>query len=90
MTMDVLTWSIVLAAAALLPFGLIIGRLEWRVRRRARLEAELLAKQAEVRAAAARLAAQLGAQAHEARRAMIRESFLAGQAAEAGKGARRR
>lgn len=52
----------------------------WRDRRRrriARIEAELDRQQAELRATILHLADQLGADAHEARKALIRESFLA-------------
>lgn len=52
----------------------------WRDRRRrhiARIEAELDRQQAELRATILNLANQLGADAHEARKALIRESFLA-------------
>lgn len=52
----------------------------WRDRRRrriARIEAELDRQQAELRATILHLADQLGAEAHEARKALIRESFLA-------------
>lgn len=45
--------------------------------RLARFEAELDRKQAELRAATLRLADALGQEAHEARKALIRESFLA-------------
>jgi DNA anti-recombination protein RmuC len=45
--------------------------------KRARIEAELDRKQAELRATILDLASQLGAEAHEARKALIRESFLA-------------
>jgi hypothetical protein len=48
-----------------------------RVRRRARIEAELDRTQAELRATILQLASVLGADAHEARKALIRESFLA-------------
>jgi hypothetical protein len=47
--------------------------------KRARAEAELDRQQAELRAAILNLASQLGAEAHEARKALIRESFLAAQ-----------
>ena len=46
-------------------------------RRRARIEAELDRKQDELRATILQLADALGMEAHEARRALIRESFLA-------------
>lgn len=50
-------------------------------RRRARIEAELNRTQAELRQTILALASELGAEAHEARKALIRESFLAsGQA----------
>jgi len=54
---------------------------EWASRRRGRrvttLEAEFDKTQAELRAAALSLAEQLNGNAHEARKALIRESFLA-------------
>ncbi len=45
-------------------------------RRMARIEAELDRKQDELRATVLHLAEALGADAHEARKALIRESFL--------------
>lgn len=44
--------------------------------KRARIEAELDHTQAQLRATILQLAAELGADAHEARKAMIRESYL--------------
>lgn len=79
-------------ALLLIPFILVGGLfywvgvgLEWlvdwwrdrRQRRIARIEAELDRQQAEMRATILHLANQLGADAHEARKALIRESFLA-------------
>ncbi len=79
-------------ALLLIPFILVGGLfywvgvgLEWlvdwwrdcRQRRIARIEAELDRQQAELRATILQLANQLGADAHEARKALIRESFLA-------------
>lgn len=49
----------------------------YRANKRARIEAELDCKQAALRATILNLASQLGAEAHEARKALIRESFLA-------------
>jgi hypothetical protein len=49
----------------------------YRANKRARIEAELDRNQAELRATILNLASQLGAEAHEARKALIRESFLA-------------
>ena len=46
-------------------------------RRRARIEAELDRKQDELRRTVLQLADALGMDAHEARKALIRESFLA-------------
>lgn len=46
-------------------------------RRRARIEAELDRKQDELRRTVLQLADALGMEAHEARKALIRESFLA-------------
>lgn len=45
--------------------------------KRARIEADLDRTQAELRATILDLAAQLGGDAHEARKALIRESYLA-------------
>lgn len=54
---------------------------QWIIRRRqariARIEAELDRKQDELRHAVLRLAGELGMEAHEARKALIRESYLA-------------
>lgn len=44
--------------------------------KRARIEAELDSTQAQLRETILQLAAELGADAHEARKAMIRESYL--------------
>lgn len=46
-------------------------------RRRAHIEAELDRKQEELREAVLRLAGALSTEAHDARRALIRESYLA-------------
>jgi hypothetical protein len=46
---------------------------------RARVEAELDRQQMQLRSTILHLAEQLGADAHEARKALIRESFLAGR-----------
>lgn len=46
-------------------------------KRRARIERELDRTQAQLRATVLRLASELGADAHEARKALIRESYLA-------------
>lgn len=46
-------------------------------RRRARVEAELDQKQEEMRRTILQLATAIGMESHEARRALIRESFLA-------------
>jgi len=48
-----------------------------RASKRRRVEADLDRAQAELRATILTLASQLGADAHEARKALIRESFLA-------------
>jgi uncharacterized membrane protein YbhN (UPF0104 family) len=79
-------------AVLLIPLIIVGGFLYWvgvglewlvdwwrdrRQRRIARTEAELDRQQAELRATILNLANQLGADAHEARKALIRESFLA-------------
>ena len=51
--------------------------LDRRDRKRAAIEAELDRKQAELRATILNLSEQLNGDAHEARKALIRESFLA-------------
>lgn len=56
-----------------------------RERRRARVERELDRTQAELRATILRLASELGADAHEARKALIRESYLAAGRAPEGR-----
>jgi hypothetical protein len=50
--------------------------IQLRASRRRRIEAELDRTQAELRATILNLASQLGADAHEARKALIRESYL--------------
>lgn len=75
-----------------LPFLLVGGLISWaiqgtelfvnwlrdrRARRIARIEAELDRQQMQLRASILQLANQLGGDAHEARKALIRESFLA-------------
>lgn len=56
----------------------IVDRIRrYRTSKQARIEAELDRKQAELRAAIFNLASQLGAEAHDARKALIRASFLA-------------
>lgn len=52
---------------------------QYRANKRARSEEELDRTQAELRLAILNLASQLGADAHEARKALIRESYLAGR-----------
>lgn len=75
----------ILAALTVLTLLGVVMIVDWlrtlRERRRAHAEAELDRKQAELRATILALAEQLGADAHEARKALIRESYLAsGQA----------
>jgi hypothetical protein len=48
-----------------------------RATKRSRIEAELDRQQAELHATILNLASQLGVEAHEARKALIRESYLA-------------
>lgn len=52
-------------------------RKQLRVQRRTRIERELDATQERMRAVIFQLASELGADAHEARKALIRESYLA-------------
>ncbi len=58
----------------------VISVVDWikalRANMRARIERELDRQQAELRATILHLAEQLGADAHEARKALIRESYL--------------
>lgn len=65
---EALQWARGLVVAARDSFG---------ERRRARIEAELDRKQDELRRTVLQLADALGMEAHEARKALIRESFLA-------------
>jgi hypothetical protein len=74
--------SVLVGGGAALAFMCVLDALcEWASKRRERrvttLEAELDKTQAELRAAALNLAEQLNGNAHEARKALIRESFLA-------------
>jgi len=59
----------------------VITIVDWikalRANKRVRIERELDRQQAELRATILHLAGQLGADAHEARKALIRESYLA-------------
>lgn len=58
--------------------GWIVDQIRrYRANKRARIEAELDRQQAALRATILNLASQLGAEAHEARTALIRESYLA-------------
>ncbi len=73
----------VLVAAAI-GFAILMGAMaivdwlkELRDRRRSRIERELDVAQERMRAAIFQLASELGADAFEARKALIRESFLA-------------
>jgi hypothetical protein len=80
---------LVLAGLPLLALGALINGLwtggEWLVkrikqadvRRRDRIEAELDRQQAELRSTILDLAGALGMEAHEARKALIHESYLA-------------
>ena len=53
-----------------------------RDRKRAAIERELDRTQAELRATILKLASELGADAHEARKALIRESYIAGRTSD--------
>jgi hypothetical protein len=72
-------WLIVMVALGLWKGGEWL--MNWIIRRRqariARIEAELDRKQDELRATVLQLASALGMEAHEARKALIRESYLA-------------
>lgn len=74
--------SVVVGGGAALAFICVLDALcEWASKRRERrvatLEAELDKTQAELRASVLSLAEQLNSNAHEARKALIRESYLA-------------
>jgi hypothetical protein len=59
---------------------IILGAIaDWREARASRVEAELDRAERELRVRIFTLASQLSAEAHDARKALIRESFLAGQ-----------
>ena len=72
---------ILAAGAGWVIVSLIEVIVEWvqnaRRRKRERMERELDRTQAQLRATILRLAGELGADAHEARKALIRESYLA-------------
>lgn len=72
---------VVLYGAGWLVWAGVTALMDWlkvlRERKRAQIERELDRKQAELRATILTLAEQLGADAHEARKALIRESYLA-------------
>lgn len=72
---------VVLYGAGWLVWAGVTALVDWlkvlRERKHARIERELDRKQAELRATILTLAEQLGADAHEARKALIRESYLA-------------
>ncbi len=79
---DTLAWFLLLVLVGYV--GLVIAVTElldrWERRRQRkinRVEAELDRTQAQLRATILTLASELGADAHEARKALIRESFLA-------------
>lgn len=80
-TFEILAWVMFMAAiVGTFVFGgmTLTARVKSRRRRRvARIEADLDRTQAELRQTILRLAEELGADAHEARKALIRESFLA-------------
>lgn len=83
MTVEILIWVLVVAIVGLLLIGGVLELdyqlQQWRLRRIRRIEAELDRTQAELRATILKLASELGADAHEARKALIRESFMASQ-----------
>ncbi len=71
---------LVIALTCLILIGVVLF-VEWlkelRDRRRTRIERELDVAQERMRATIFQLASELGADAHEARKALIRESYLA-------------
>ncbi len=76
--MEILYWFLIAAFVAVLLIGVVMElNYRWRQRKVRRIEAELDRAQAELRATILALASELGADAHEARKALIRESFLA-------------
>lgn len=76
-----LLWFIAMYGIAWLVGAGVMWIVDWvktlRERRLARIERELDRSQAELRTTILRLASELGADAHEARKALIRESYLA-------------
>lgn len=81
---DALAWLLLLLLLGYAGLVIAIAEgLDWWERRRAakvtRIKAELDRTQAQLRATILTLASELGADAHEARKALIRESFLAAQ-----------
>jgi F0F1-type ATP synthase membrane subunit b/b' len=79
--MDVSDWicTVLVGALVVVPLaGLAVTMWEaYRENRKSRIERELDDAQASLRATIVDLAAELGADAHETRKALIRESFLA-------------
>lgn len=79
--METLIWFLLAAFVTVLLIGAIVELSywlqQWRQRRVRRIEAELDRTQSELRATILKLASELGADAHEARKALIHESFLA-------------
>lgn len=71
--------ALILLAAALVAVLIVGAVADWRDARAARIEAELDRAEREMRVRILTLASQLSAEAHDARKALIRESFLAGQ-----------
>ena len=78
---DAIAWLLLLLVAyvgiVIAVAGLVYWWTQQRRTRTERVEAELDRTQAQLRATILTLASELGADAHEARKALIRESFLA-------------
>ena len=78
---DAIAWLLLLLVAYVGIVIAVAGLVYWWTQQRRirteRVEAELDRTQAQLRATILTLASELGADAHEARKALIRESFLA-------------
>ena len=78
---DAIAWLLLLLVAYVGIVIAVAGLVYWWTQQRRtkaeQIEAELNRTQAQLRATILTLASELGADAHEARKALIRESFLA-------------